>query len=295
MSTNGHAQKKDVLVRRLSSISGSDTKQARVLDDELDKSIYERFFKPMIRSFSSAVSRIMPSGGSGSAGNPKIQKTRKMLGQAGLSLSVEEFNMVRLMILASVALGLALLAALLHLGAGIVLLAFIFGLYGGYAVIRFYLTKSISNRRKQMEAQLPDVLDLLSINVEAGLGFEQAIKHVTEKLRGPLVDEMTVTYREIAMGRSRRDAFTLLGERCDLDMIRSFTSSIIQAGQLGISIKNVLRSQSASIRLARRNKIEEQAMKLSVKILIPMVTLIFPVIFIVLMGPAAIKIMEVFS
>jgi tight adherence protein C len=96
------------------------------------------------------------------------------------------------------------------------------------------------------------------------------------------------------MGRSRREALTLFAERCDLQEIKAFVGSIVQAEQLGISIKNVLRTQATAMRTSRRNKVEEKAMKISVKILLPMVGLIFPVLLIVLMGPAAVKIIRQF-
>jgi tight adherence protein C len=145
-----------------------------------------------------------------------------------------------------------------------------------------------------MEQQLPDVLDLLSINVEAGLGFEQALLQVIGHFEGPIIDELTITYREMTMGRPRREALVLLGERCGLNEVKTFVGAMVQAEQLGISIKNVLRTQAASMRDNRRSKVQEKAMKISVKIMLPMVGLIFPVLFIVLMGPAVVKIMEMF-
>ena len=105
-----------------------------------------------------------------------------------------------------------------------------------------------------MEQQLPDVLDLLSVSVEAGLGFEQAIHHITTNMNGPLIDELIVTYREMSMGRTRKDALTLFAQRCDIEEIKSFVGALIQAAQLGISMKNVLRSQSAAMRQARKQR-----------------------------------------
>ncbi len=168
------------------------------------------------------------------------------------------------------------------------------GAYAGYALMRFYLGARVTNRRRSMEQQLPDVLDLLSINVEAGLGFEQALLQVIGHFEGPIIDELTITYREMTMGRPRREALVLLGERCGLNEVKTFVGAMVQAEQLGISIKNVLRTQAASMRDNRRSKVQEKAMKISVKIMLPMVGLIFPVLFIVLMGPAVVKIMEMF-
>jgi tight adherence protein C len=146
-----------------------------------------------------------------------------------------------------------------------------------------------------MEQQLPEVLDLLSVSVEAGLGFEQAVHHITMNMEGPLIDELTVTYREMAMGRARRDALTLLGQRCELEEMKTFVGALVQASQLGISIKNVLRSQSAAMRQSRKAKVQEKAMKVSVKMLFPMVMFIFPVIFIILLGPAVVNVLHVIN
>jgi tight adherence protein C len=139
------------------------------------------------------------------------------------------------------------------------------------------------------------VLDLLSLNVEAGLGFEQALLHVIEHFDGFLIDELMITHREITMGRTRREALTLFAERCGLNEVKSFVGAVIQAGQMGIPLKNVLRTQAAAMRTSRKNKIEEKAMKISVKILLPMVLFIFPVLFIVLLGPAVVKIINQFK
>jgi tight adherence protein C len=151
---------------------------------------------------------------------------------------------------------------------------------------------SIKRRNQQIEQQLPDVLDLLSVSVEAGLGFEQAVQHVTTNMEGPLIDELTVTYREMSMGRSRKDALALLAERCDIEEVKSFAGALAQAAQLGISIKNVLRSQSTAMRQSRRAKVQEKAMKVSVKMLFPMLIFIFPVIFIMLLGPAVVNVLK---
>jgi tight adherence protein C len=135
---------------------------------------------------------------------------------------------------------------------------------------------------------------MLSVSVEAGLGLEQSMLYDVNNFEGPLIDEISVSNREMAMGRSRRDALLNLGDRCEIDEVKTFVRAIVQAGELGISIKNVLRSQAAFIRQSRKNKIEEKAMQISVKILIPMVLFIFPVIFIVLLGPAVVNIIGSF-
>jgi tight adherence protein C len=216
-----------------------------------------------------------------------------MLIRAGFTIGTAEYTLIRFLVIAGLGVLLAAGAFLLTKEASSMTPGLLLGLFLGYVIMRYHLALTITKRRGDMERQLPDVLDLLSLSVEAGLGFEQALYHIINHFTGPLIDELSITYREISMGRTRRDALTYLGERCDIGDIKSFAGALVQSSQLGISLKNVLRSQSTAIRQAKKNKIEEKAMKISVKILVPMVLFIFPVVFIVLLGPAILNIMEV--
>jgi pilus assembly protein CpaF len=137
-----------------------------------------------------------------------------------------------------------------------------------------------------------DVLDLLTVSIEAGLGFDGALVKLSEKMKGPLVDEFSRTLQEMRIGVTRRDALRALGERCDVPDLSLFTSAMVQADQLGVSVGNVLRVQSAAMRQKRRQNAQERAMKAPIKMLIPLVLFIFPAIFVVLVGPAGIRIVE---
>jgi len=293
LSLSSYGAHADIVKNRVAAIFNNKQK-VNLMDEELGKPLSERFLKPMIKGLASKIEKFGPKSDSGkNAGKQRGEKLRKMLRQAGFSISVSEYSLLNSLVIVGSAILFGIICLFMGLGSSSVL-GVLFGFYTGYAVMRFYLSSTISKRRKIMEEQLPDVLDLLSVNVEAGLGFEQALLHVIGHFEGPLIDELTVTYREMTMGRTRREALALFAERCDLNEIKSFTGAIIQAEQLGISIKNILRTQAASMRANRRNKIEEKAMKISVKIILPMVGLIFPVLLIVLMGPAALKIAEQF-
>lgn len=288
-------ERHDTLQRRLLSIANNKQK-GYMADDELSLPFSERFSKlfiqPMLEFLKQYLHKL-PKQLSGD--NPKTEKLKRQVYQAGLIIGVQEYQTIRIIVI----LGAAVFTFMLTLFTGqsikYCLLAPLFGAYMGYAFMRFDLSSRINKRRKAIEKQLPEVLDLLSINVEAGLGFEQAISHVIEHLEGPLIDELTITYREMSMGRKRRDALLLLGDRCDINDVKSFVGAIIQAGELGISIKNVLCSQAVTMRQNRRNKIEEKAHKISTKILLPMVIFIFPVIFIILMGPAVVRVIIQFG
>jgi tight adherence protein C len=135
-------------------------------------------------------------------------------------------------------------------------------------------------------------MDLLSVSMEAGLGFDSALVKIGERLKGPLVDELGIVLIEVQLGRPRRDALKNLADRSSLEDLRTFVSSIIQAEQLGIPIKNVLNSQAHQLRVTRRQRAEEKAMKAPVKMMIPLVVFVFPVLFIILLGPAVIDIMN---
>jgi tight adherence protein C len=147
-------------------------------------------------------------------------------------------------------------------------------------------------RKETMERTFPDILDLLTVSVEAGLGFDGAIAKVVEKGKGPVAEEFRRVLHEIKMGKTRRESLRDFAERSGVDDIQSFTSAIIQSDQLGLNIGKTLKNQSEQMRRKRRQRIEEKAMKVPVKMLIPMIMFIFPTIFVVLLGPALLLIMQ---
>lgn len=165
----------------------------------------------------------------------------------------------------------------------------------GWLVPDLYLNTCIKQRKAEVEKSLPDVLDLLTVSVEAGLGFDGALMKVTEKTKGVLADEFVLMLQECHMGKPRRDALRDMANRVDVDDLSSFCGSIILADTLGVSIGNVLRTQSKQMRQKRRQRTEEIAMKAPIKMLFPMVFFIFPAIFVILLGPAALQLMKVFT
>lgn len=169
----------------------------------------------------------------------------------------------------------------------------IIGLFGLCNVIpRFLLKKAITQRHKSIDRALPNALDLLTVSVEAGLGFDGAMLKMVEKTTGPLTQEFRRMLQEMRIGKARREALRELSERCGTEDVQTFTAAIIQADQLGVSIGRVLRIQSQQMRMKRRQQAEERAMKAPVKMLIPMVIFIFPTIFIVLLGPGVLEMLD---
>lgn len=160
---------------------------------------------------------------------------------------------------------------------------------------RYYLKHKIVERQKEIERSLPDVLDLLTVSIEAGLSFDGAVAKLVEKMSGVLVDEFAIVLKEMRVGVSKRDAFKALVDRVPVPSLITFVGSIIQADQLGVSIGNVLRIQSSLVRQKRRQKTQENAMKAPIKMLLPMIIFIMPTIFIVILGPLLIQFMQAFS
>ncbi len=165
----------------------------------------------------------------------------------------------------------------------------------GYLGPTASLNKKVEARQKAIRQSLPDVMDLLVISVEAGLGFEQALDRVIKNVPGPLSDEFSRMLGESRAGSSRADALRAMDERCGMEEVRSFTLAMIQADQFGVSIGRVLRSQADELRVKRRQAAQEKAQQAPVKMMIPMVFCIFPALFVVVLGPAIISIMENFS
>ncbi len=195
------------------------------------------------------------------------------------------------------AISLGAIAGGLLFASGRTLQAVVWGI--GFAVAGFFvpdllLVNAAQRRSKQIERALPNSIDLLTISVEAGLAFDAAIAQVARNTRGPLAEELTRVLREIQIGSGRSEALRALAERTAVEDLRIFLNSLIQAEKLGIPIAEVLRVQAAEIRLKRSQRIEEQAMKLPVKIVFPLITCILPALFIVIIGPAAVNIWEQF-
>ncbi|MFF2277822.1 type II secretion system F family protein [Agromyces sp. NPDC058126] len=168
------------------------------------------------------------------------------------------------------------------------------------AVLLFFLPDVMINsrahdRQKAIQLALPDVLDQMTIAVEAGLGFDAAMAKAARNGKGPLAEELIRVLQDMSIGRTRRDSFMELERRTNVEDLRRFIRAVIQADQYGVSIGDVLRVQSGEMRLKRKQRAEEQAMKVSVKILFPLVFCLLPVLFIVLLTPAAINMMTSFG
>lgn len=172
------------------------------------------------------------------------------------------------------------------------LLAVLAGLLVGFHAVDLWLHQRAYDRAEQLQRALPDAIDLLTISVEAGLGFDAALLQVARHTDGPLADELARALREMQLGQSRAQALRGVAERTDVPDLRTFVSAMVQADQLGIPVGQVLRVQSQEIRVKRRQRAETKAQQVPVKITVPLVLCILPTLFVAVLGPAVITIMD---
>lgn len=255
----------------------------RTLEEiELSAPFSERILRPLIRGMANFLTRFTPNQNIMAArhkldlaGNPNDWTVSDFLGVRGLSAVVTS----GLAVLLAFAMRAEPAVIVLFLGVG--------GMLGFYLPI-FWLGMRIRARMHEIQRALPDALDLLTISVEAGLSFDSAMAKVAEKWENELSRSFERVISEVRVGKLRREALRDMSERTDVADVKTFVAAVIQADQLGVSIAKVLRIQSEQMRVKRRQRAEEQANQAPVKMLIPLAFLIFPSIFIVLLGPTVI-------
>ncbi|WAJ31744.1 type II secretion system F family protein [Arthrobacter sp. FX8] len=224
-----------------------------------------------------------------------VRKLDRLLSLAGRPLSMPLEKVL------SAKLGLGLVGAsfglyLATIGTTpIMKLAGLFVIFLGYFIPDLLLYSKGLERQKAMQLELANTLDQMLISVEAGLGFEGAMARAGENGKGPLAEELVRTLQDMQVGRSRRESYIALAERTNIPELRSFVQAVVQADTYGIAISRVLRVQAKVMRVKRRQRAEEKAMKLPVMILFPLLFFIFPVLFIAILGPAVINTVVTFS
>ncbi len=164
-----------------------------------------------------------------------------------------------------------------------------------YVLPELLLHSRGQERQEEISLQLADTLDQMTIAVEAGLGFESAMARAGKSGRGALAEELVRTLQDIGVGQPRREAYLALADRTGVPDLRRFIRAVVQADAYGVSIADVLRTQAQEMRLKRRQRAEEKAMQIPVKVIFPLILCILPTLFIVLMGPAALDIYEAFK
>ncbi len=255
-------------------------------DRELLNPLRDRAITPMLGAMTRLGRKYTPIG--------YVDSVRRKHTLAGLGTSdaVDRFLAIRVATVVGVPLILWLMLGLNPLGmtgtsqlAVTAMLCFALGV-GPDAI----LNRKVAERQTLVLRQLPDILDLLTISVEAGLGFEQALDRTINAVPGPLTEEFARMLGETRAGSSRAEAMRALEARIDIPEVRSFVLAVLQADTFGISIGRVMRAQSDEMRIRRRQLAQEKAQKAPVKMLIPMVFCVFPALFVVVIGPAMINI-----
>jgi tight adherence protein C len=266
------------------------TMQAKNLEElELQQPFLERTLRPLAAGISGRMSRVATTSFTertekrlALAGNPGDLRVADWLGIKSVGAVIGAILFFVIFAIVGV-LGFPFIVGALML---------IPGALFGYTIPEFWLGGRVKKRQKAILLMIPDTLDLLTISVRAGLGFDAALGKVVEKLKGPLSDEFRRALAEVRVGKARRDALRDIVPRTEVGPLTNFIGAIIQAEQLGVSISKVLQVQSEQLRIERRQRAEEQAAKAPIKMLFPLVGCIFPSLFIVILGPAIILIIQ---
>lgn len=279
LSTPG-AQSVETRLRRHGYLSR--TKSAA----DLDQPFSRRVFSPLLAKLGDLIVRVTPQ---------RMQRrTKDRLELAQLRMSPSAFLLLR--VLLGPVLSLAVLSP--NLKAGLFgFRALILGLvffFLGTRLPDFWLSRRIASRQQKIRRSLPNALDLITICVEAGYGLDAALAKVSEKTNGPLADELEHALLQVNLGKPRSEALRDVARRTKVPDLQAFIATVIQAEQMGVSIASILRVQSDSMRVKRRQLAEEEAMKAPVKMLFPLVICILPAMLVVVLGPAAMKIASFF-
>lgn len=277
----GEAAKAQVALERLDSYDVRAYRQA-----ELSRSAGERLASPVFASLAAAGRMITPTG--------RTARLEDKLEQAGRPWNLDLNGLLAIKIV-SLVMGLlvvVIFASLRLLPAFWLILFAVAVAVATYYVPDMILHHWISSRKHRISQALPDFLDLLTVTVEAGLGLDSAMAKIAEKMREPLRQEILITLHHMRIGQSRETALREFARRCGVKDLDTFVSTLIQSQRLGVPMGKILRSQSTNIRIVRRQRVEETAQKAPVKMLFPLVFCIFPALFVVILGPAAIRVYD---
>jgi tight adherence protein C len=281
---------KDGVARSLQAVRSMRPQQQRDLREaDLDRPFTERVLDPVAERFVAVGHRFTPE--------DRIQRIKRRLDLAGNPAGWDADRVLGMKALAGLVGGLLGIALPPLFGAGplwVVLLVVAGALAGWYAP-SLWLYQVAYNRSARVRRELPDAIDLMTISVESGLAFDAAVSQVARRTTGPLAQEFFRVLQEMQFGTGRASAMRALGERTDVPELRSFVQAMIQADSFGIPIAGVLRVQARELRLKRSQRAEEAAQKIPVKILFPLIFCILPCLFIVIMGPAVITMMQNFT
>jgi tight adherence protein C len=251
---------------------------------ELQRPFSERFLRPAIERLGSIMSRSTPQ-----KARQNLMNRLELAGRPG-NLTPEDFAAVRI-VAAAVMAALGLLLGLLLANPVYLAVSVALGAALGFYLPVLWLKQKVDKRRSEIQKGLPDAMDLLVIAVDAGLGFDAALARVTDKYKNALSDEFAKVLREVSLGRPRLEAMDEMGRSSGVEDLHNFIQAIIQSEQFGTGIGKILRIQADEMRRKRRQRAQEKAAQATLKMMLPMVGCIFPTLWIVLLGPAALILM----
>jgi tight adherence protein C len=275
--------------RTLQAIRAVELRPTDLRNRELARPARERLLKPFYNAALSLARRFTPAGAKDGIRRKLIQAGSPFGWDADRVLVAKVAGVV-----GGAIIGLLFLA-IFDFAWPIRVLGFVLIGLIGYWLPNIVLTNAVQRRQNLIRTALPDSIDLLTICVEAGLGFDAAMAHVSKNTSGPLADEFYRTLQEVQLGRSRNEAMRNLADRTNVAELRAFVLAMVQADIFGVSVANVLRVQAKDMRVKRRQLAEERAMKVPIKVLFPVLFCIFPALFVVILGPAIMRIAEVFT
>jgi tight adherence protein C len=272
------------MVQQRLSVYGGE-KPLTIEEMELQRPFTERFLRPTIEKLGSRLSRSTPQ-----KARQDLLNKLDLAGRPG-NLTPEDFAAVRL-IAAAVMAAVGLLLGLLLANPLYLAISIVVGAVLGFFLPVLWLNQKVDTRRREIQKGLPDALDLLVICVDAGLGFDAALTRVTEKFKNALSTEFAKVLREVSLGRPRLEALDEMGRSSGVEDLHNFIQAVIQSEQFGTGIGKILRIQADEMRRKRRQRAQEKAAQATLKMMLPMVGCIFPTLWIVLLGPAALILMK---
>jgi tight adherence protein C len=269
--------------QRLSVYGGE--KQLTVEEIELQRPFSERVLRPAIERLGSLLSRSTPQ-----KARQDLLNRLELAGRPG-NLTPEDFAAVRL-VAAAIVGALGLLIGLLLANPVYLVIALVAGVILGYYLPVLWLKQKVDARKSEIQKALPDALDLLVICVDAGLGFDAALARVTDKYKNALSELLAKALREVSLGRPRLEALDEMGRNSGVEDLHNFIQAVIQSEQFGTGIGKILRIQADEMRRKRRQRAQERGAQATLKMMLPMVGCIFPTLWIVLLGPAVLILMQ---
>ena len=272
------------MVQQRLSVYGGE-KPLTIEEMELQRPFTERFLRPAIERIGSRLSRSTPQ-----KARQDLLNKLDLAGRPG-NLTPEDFAAVRL-IAAAVVAAIGLLLGILLGNALYIAIGIVAGAVLGFFLPVLWLNQKVDARRREIQKGLPDALDLLVICVDAGLGFDAALTRVTEKFKNALSEEFAKVLREVSLGRPRLEALDEMGRSSGVEDLHNFIQAVIQSEQFGTGVGKILRIQADDMRRKRRQRAQEKAAQATLKMMLPMVGCIFPTLWIVLLGPAALILMR---